>query len=377
MRAPGSVPCVWAQLLTQWAVSAVARGVLRPRHLWQDGHFLAGTCLGTTHSWTSGAAGCSGSQVVLLGAWPPGRVLVSDPRPNTPAVSSWPSCPSWSGPGLSICPHRRGVNTHTDGGQSHPSSPCSWDLLRGRNPGGGNGGRGLSWLTSALKSSSGAHSPPAPSPAQVSLAWRKQLVGAGSWGTVLCAPPLLKSQGTLHQLLAPDRPLAALGLASGEGQRVYPGLKGPREVRPKPPFCPGEEGGGRGHPCGPQAPPAAHLIPGGTLGLRAHGWLAGPACPGPELQAQGSPARAPQPAVPALSESNVGQSPMGPALPEGRTSCLRAPCCLAGCPRTGGLASTQRDRKLPAGRAPAGHTSEAPQSGLVLPPPFGCELQGL
>lgn len=177
MRAPGSVPCVWAQLLTQWAVSAVARGVLWPRHLWQDGHFLAGTCLGTTHSWTSGAAGCSGSQVVLLGPWPPGRVPVSDPRPNTPAVSSWPSCPSWSGPGLSICPHRRGVDTHTDGGQSRPSSPCSWDLLRGRNPGGGNGGRGLSWLTSALKSSSGAthHLPP--------LQPRSHLLGESSlWG---------------------------------------------------------------------------------------------------------------------------------------------------------------------------------------------------
>lgn len=63
----------------------------------------------------------------------------------------------------------------------------------------------------------------------------------------------------------------------------------------------------------------------------------------------------------------------GPALQEGHTSYLPAPGYLAGCLCPGGLVSTQRDGKLPAGRATAGPTSEAPllpvESNLPSPPP--------
>lgn len=62
-------------------------------------------------------------------------------------------------------------------------------------------------------------------------------------------------------------------------------------------------------------------------------------------------------------------------MPQERdVSCLLALHCLAGRPHPAGLASSQRDCKLPVGRATAGPKPEAPQSWLVLPPGPGSPL---
>lgn len=62
-------------------------------------------------------------------------------------------------------------------------------------------------------------------------------------------------------------------------------------------------------------------------------------------------------------------------MPQERdVSSLLALHCLAGRPHPAGLASSQRDCKLPVGRATAGPKPEAPQSWLVLPPGPGSPL---
>ena len=117
-RASAWPPCLWGVASVDTRQGALCLGTAadtegrfsrptpRPRHLWPGGHFPGGTYPGTTQSGTSGAGGRSGSQVALLRRQPPGRVLGTDPHPNTPTHLSGPSVPTVGGQGFTFCPYR-------------------------------------------------------------------------------------------------------------------------------------------------------------------------------------------------------------------------------------------------------------------------------
>lgn len=253
-----------APLLTQWAVSAPSGETL-----WQGSHFLAGTCLGTTHSWAPGLKG--------------GRAA----RDSRLQVGAGDRPPAHAHPVL-LAPFRAGLapSWMEAGEQMHGGWRC-------RVPGtpGKDAWRGPSQPQGPL-----------PAPSQPGLTCSGQ-VASGGCGATLHAWLLLRvpgpaisshdSQGSARRLLhrpdhwPPDGPASPPGPGFTGGQRGHQG-DGPRgdleSAEGKAPSLSRPEEGRPGAPAAPVR--RQHPTPGvWTLRLRPQ-----PVCAGlaPNLQAQRS-----------------------------------------------------------------------------------------
>lgn len=166
-------------------------------HLWLGGHFLAGTCLGTTHSRAPGAKGSWGSQGPQPKTKASRRGARTDPFTHTPTPFPGLLCLFWGGPGLTACPRSLRRDADPDGGQSWFSLDGPQDPLWAETLEEGHLKGGLSLPTSARKSAPGPQPPP--------VSWLphsqpgSHLLGAGGWwgalGDLGSAPPLRRPVG--------------------------------------------------------------------------------------------------------------------------------------------------------------------------------------
>lgn len=158
MRTPGSIPCVWAQSLTQWAVSAAARGAAPAR-----GTFGKAATSWRGRVWAPhipGLLGPRGTRAARWSCWDLGlQAGALGGPPSSPPPLFWPSAPSleWPRPGPLLL---QSEGRHPDRGRPELalSARLPRDPLWNRGPGGGVPG-GLSLPHSAPKSCPGAHLP--------------------------------------------------------------------------------------------------------------------------------------------------------------------------------------------------------------------------
>lgn len=167
MWTPGSVPCVWAQLPTQRAVSAAAGSRSGP------GTFGKAATSWRGRVWHHAFLAFWGLRVLGQPGGPArtsasGRKLGADPHSNTPCPVLAFCAPFWSGPGPSICAHRL-RSGDPDRGKPELAQPAR---LPGTLSGAETWEEGLLGRGSvfAPKSSPGANPPPDPLPAPY-LAW--------------------------------------------------------------------------------------------------------------------------------------------------------------------------------------------------------------